>query len=207
MSYATVLFKSLHEALTHSCPQGCARKPREQKEKRILVSPSVVAKGTRSASLRCDWVIILLLILAVCVFTVDSSQSGRERRTIQQDEINPIKASQRSPREQAASRQIRGDATAVERAGQSHMAPGQTGRRAITYCLMSYDLCLSIPPFSPTAQQEETLTRARETPLKKIDALVLNARLHSGALAHLHTRVRTHTPTHLPCASLCCCYA
>lgn len=54
--------------LTHSSPQGCAQKPREHKEKRILSSPSVVAKGTRSASLCCDWIIILLLIHVVYGF-------------------------------------------------------------------------------------------------------------------------------------------
>lgn len=150
-SYATVLFKSSHKALTHSCPQGCARKPREQKEKRILFSPSVVAKGTRSASLCSDWIIILLLIRVVCVFTVDSFQRSREHRAIQQDEINPMKASQRCPREQAASRQIQGDATAMGCAGQSHMAPGQTGRKAITYSLTSNPPLLSIPPFFSTS--------------------------------------------------------
>lgn len=115
----------LSQTLTHSSPQGCAQKPREQKEKRILFSPSVVAKGTRSASLCCDWIIILLLIRVVCVFSVDSFQRSRKLCAIQQDEINPMKASQRSPREQAggrASRQIRGNATATGCAGQSHMA-------------------------------------------------------------------------------------
>lgn len=124
-SYATTLSKSSRKTLTHSSPQGCAQKPREQKEKRILFSPSVVAKGTRSASLCCDWIIILLLIRAVYVFSVDSFQRGRELRAIQQDKTNPMKASQRSPREQAggrASRQIQGDATATGYAGQSHMA-------------------------------------------------------------------------------------
>ena len=139
---------SLGKTLTHSSPQGCARKKEEtknqgsRKRKRILSSSSVVAKGTRSASLCCDWIIILLLIRAVCVFfSVDSSQRGRELCAIQQDQINPMKASQRSPRERAggrASRQIQGDATATGCAGQSHMAPGQTGGKAITYSLMSH---------------------------------------------------------------------
>lgn len=72
LSYTTALSKSSQKTLTHSSPQGCAQKPREQKEKRILFSPSVVAKGTRSASLCCDWIIILLLIRVVYVFSVDS---------------------------------------------------------------------------------------------------------------------------------------
>lgn len=125
LSYATALSRSSQKTLTHSSPQGCAQKPREQKQKRILFSPSVVAKGTRSASLCCDWIIILLLILVVYVFSVDSFQRGRELSAIQQEEINPMKASQRSPREQAggrASRQIQGDATATGCTGQSHMA-------------------------------------------------------------------------------------
>lgn len=128
--------------------RGVPKKPREQKEKRILFSSSVVAKGTRSASLCCDWIIILLLIHVVYVFSVDSFQRGRELCVIQQDGINPKKASQRSPGEQAggrASRQILGDATATGRAGQSHMAPGQTGRKAITYSLMSHPPFPSIP--------------------------------------------------------------
>lgn len=141
---------SLSKTLTHSSPQGCARKEERKnqgsrKRKKILSSSSVVAKGTRSASLCCDWIIILLLIRAVCVFfSVDSSQRGRELCAIQQDQINPMnpmKASQRSPRERAggrASRQIQGDATATGCAGQSHMAPGQTGGKAITYSLMSH---------------------------------------------------------------------
>lgn len=136
---------SLSKTLTHSSPQGCAQKEKKQgsrKRKRILSSSSVVAKGTRSASLCCDWIIILLLIRAVCVFfSVDSSQRGRELCAIQQDQINPMKASQRSPRERVggrASRQIQGDATAMGCAGQSHMAPGQTGGKAITYSLMSH---------------------------------------------------------------------
>lgn len=157
LSYATALSKSSHKTLTHSSPQGCAQKPREQREKRILFSPSVVAKGTRSASLCCDWIIILLLIRVVYVFSLDSFQRARELRAIQQDEINPMKASQRSPREQAggrASRQIQGDATATGSAGQSHMAPGQTGRKTITYSLMSHPLLLSTsppPPLPPLA--------------------------------------------------------
>lgn len=125
LSYVKMFLKSFLKRLTHSSPQGCAQKPKEQKEKRILSSPSVVAKGTRSACLCCDWIIILLLIRVMYVFSVDSFQRGRELRAIQQDKINPMKASQRSPREQAggrASRQIQGDATATGYAGQSHMA-------------------------------------------------------------------------------------
>lgn len=140
LSYVKMFLKSFLKRLTHSCPQGCAQKPKEQKEKRILSSPSVVAKGTRSACLCCDWIIILLLIRVMYVFSVESFQRGRELRAIQQDKINPMKASQRSPREQAggrASRQIQGDATATGYAGQSHMAPGHTGRKAITYSFMS----------------------------------------------------------------------
>ena len=150
-SYATALSpKSSQKTLTHSSPQGCAQKPREQKQKRILFSPSVVAKGTRSASLCCDWIIILLLIRVVYVFSVDSFQRGRDLSAIQQEEINPMNASQRSPREQAggrASRQILGDATATGRAGQSHMAPGQTKKKSNhLFCHVSSSLpfCSSV---------------------------------------------------------------
>lgn len=148
LSYAASFSKSSHRTLTHSSPQGCAQKPREQKEERILLSPSVVAKGTQSACLCCDWIIILLLIHVVCVFSVDSLQRGRELRAIQQHKINPMKASQRSPRERTgarASRSILGDAAATGCAGQSHMAPGQTERKAITYSVMSHLSFLSIP--------------------------------------------------------------
>lgn len=133
LSYATALSKSSQKILTGSSPQGCAQKTRKKKEKRILFSSSVVAKGTQSTFLCCDWIIILLLIHVVYVFSVDSFQRGKELCAIQQDRINPMKASQRSPREQAgrrASRQIQGDATATGRAVQSHMAPGQTGRES-----------------------------------------------------------------------------
>lgn len=125
LAYATALSKSSQKTLTHSSPRGCAQKNQGSRKKIILFSPSVVAKGTRSASLCCDWIIIQLLIHVVYVFSVDSFQRGRELCAIQQDEINPMKASQRSPREQAvgrASLQIRGDATATGCAGQSHMA-------------------------------------------------------------------------------------
>ena len=148
LSYTTSLSKSPRKTLTRSSPQGCAQKPREQKKKRILLSPSVVAKGTQSACLCCDWIIILLLIHVVFVFSVDSLQRGRELCAIQQHKINPMKASQRSPREQAVGRapcQIQGDATATGCAGQSHIAPGQTGRKAITYSVMSHLLFLPIP--------------------------------------------------------------
>lgn len=147
-SYATALSKFSRQNTdpqqsTGVCPKKEEKKNQgSRKRKRILSSSSVVAKGTRSASLCCDWIIILLLIRAVCVFfSVDSSQRGRELCAIQQDQINPMKASQRSPRERAggrASRQIQGDATATGCAGQSHMAPGQTGGKAITYSLMSH---------------------------------------------------------------------
>lgn len=149
-SYATALLQVLSQNTdpqqsTGVCPKT---KAAEREEKRILFSLSVVAKGTQSASLCCDWIIILLLIRVVYVFSLDSFQRGRELRAIQQD-INPMKAFQRGPREQAGgrdSRQIQGDATATESAGQSHMAPGQTGRKTITYSLMSHPLLLSTPP-------------------------------------------------------------
>lgn len=115
---------------TGVCPKNQGNR---KKKKRILFSSSVVAKGTRSAFLCCDWIIILLLIHVVYVFSVDSFQRGRALCAIQQDRINPLKSAQRSPRERAgkrASRQIQGDATATGRAGQSHMAPGQTGRES-----------------------------------------------------------------------------
>lgn len=134
LSYATAQSKSTQKILTHSSPQGCAQKTKgTERKKRILFSSSVVAKGTRSAFLCCDWIIILLLIHEVYVFSVDSFQRGRELCAIQQDRINPLKSAQRSPRERAgkrASRQIQGDATATGCAGQSHMAPGQTGRES-----------------------------------------------------------------------------
>lgn len=109
------------------------KQEKRKKEKRFLSSSSVVAKGTQSTFLCCDWIIILLLIHVVYVFSVDSFQRGKELRAIQQGRINPMKASQRSPSEQAgrrASRQIQGNATATGRAVQSHMAPGQTGRES-----------------------------------------------------------------------------
>lgn len=60
---------ALAKILSHSSPQWCAqKKPREQKEEKILVSSSVVAKGTQSAFLCCDWIIILLLIHVACMF-------------------------------------------------------------------------------------------------------------------------------------------
>lgn len=42
---------------------------KEEKKERILLSPSVVAKGTQSVCLCCDWIIILLLIHVVFVFS------------------------------------------------------------------------------------------------------------------------------------------
>lgn len=123
-----------------SSPQGCAqKKPREQSKKKgrekkqMLFFSSVVAKGSWSSFLCCDWIIILLLIRVVCDFSVDSFQRGSELCAIQQERINPLKSAQRSPRERAGrrvSRQIQGDATATGCAGQSHMAPGQTGRES-----------------------------------------------------------------------------
>lgn len=121
-----------------SSPQGCAQKTKgtEQKKgekKQMLFFSSVVAKGSWSSFLCCDWIIILLLIRVVCDFSVDSFQRGSELCAIQQEQINPLKSAQRSPRERAGrrvSRQIQGDATATGCAGQSHMAPGQTGRES-----------------------------------------------------------------------------
>lgn len=111
----------------------CPKNQGNRKKKRIFFSSSVVAKGTQSAFLCCDWIIILLLIHVVYVFSVGSFQRERELCAIQQDWINPLKSAHRSPRERAgkrAFRQIQGDATATGRAGQSHMAPGQTGRES-----------------------------------------------------------------------------
>lgn len=167
-SYATALSKFSQQNTdpqqsTGVCPkrEGEKKNQGSRKRKRILSSSSVVAKGTRSASLCCDWIIILLLIRAVCVFfSVDSSQRGRELCAIQQDQINPMKASQRSPRERVggrASRQIQGDATATGCAGQSHMAPGQTGGKAITYSLMSHP-----PPLVPVSPPLEIIAAAKE---------------------------------------------
>lgn len=69
----------------------------------------------------------------MCVPSVDCFQSGKEPRAMLQDGINPMKAAQKNPREEAgrrASTQILGDAIASGLAGQSHMAPGQTRRRS-----------------------------------------------------------------------------
>lgn len=86
LSYATALSKSSQNTLTHSSPPGCAQKPREHKQRRILFSPSVVAKGTWSAFLCCDWIIILLLLRVVCIFSLDFfPQRGRELSAIQQE--------------------------------------------------------------------------------------------------------------------------
>lgn len=132
--------------------RGVPKKPREQKEKRILFSSSVVAKGTQSAVLCCDWIIILLLIHVVYVFSVDSFQRERELCAIQQDWINPLKSAHRSPRERAgkrAFRQIQGDATATGRTGQSHMAPGQTGREnnhLFSHVSSLLSICTPPPP-------------------------------------------------------------
>lgn len=166
-----------------------------------------------SASLCCDWIIILLLIRVVYVFSVDSFQRGRGLCAIQQDEISPMKASQRSPREQAggrASRQIQGDATATGYASQSHMAPGQTGRKAITYSLMSLlPSFLPPPPLFPkkdSSIRKETEMRVRVsrrwTGINCVDisfaAVYMNLLLQQH-LPHLHTHEHTpeHTPTHL----------
>lgn len=157
LAFAPPLFKSSLRTLTHSSPQGCAQKPEEQKEKKKNhLSPSVVAKGTQSACLCCDWIIILLLIRIESVFSVDCSQRGRAPRAIQQHRINPRKASQRSSREQAggrASRPIPGNATATGCAGQSRMAPGQKGRKAITYSVMSHLSLLSVADLSSVFKQ------------------------------------------------------
>lgn len=70
---------AVHGCVPHHTKEKRKKENRQkQKEKRILSSPSVVAKGTWSASLCCDWIIIELLIRVVYVFSVDSF-SERQR--------------------------------------------------------------------------------------------------------------------------------
>lgn len=159
LSYATTLSKSSHKNTDPQQSTGvCPKTKGAEREKRILFSPSVVAKGTRSAFLCCDWIIILLLIRVVLCFL---SGLSSERQGAPCHPAGQHKSHESFPKEPRrtsgggwrASHQIQGDATATGYAGQSHMAPGQTGRKAITYSLLSHlPFCfffiffLSIPP-------------------------------------------------------------